>query len=49
MPQDDTRILDAFVRDARFETGIPLVDAQHQQLVKALNSLGLPLAAPAST
>ena len=32
--------MDAFVWDDRFETGIPVVDAQHRQLVDATNQLG---------
>ncbi|MBS1143179.1 MAG: histidine kinase [Proteobacteria bacterium] len=32
--------MDAFIWDARFETGIPLVDAQHKHLVDAVNTLG---------
>jgi len=32
--------MDAFIWDVRFETGIPLVDAQHKQLVDAVNTLG---------
>ena len=32
--------MDAFVWDHRFETGIPLVDAQHRQLVESTNQLG---------
>jgi hemerythrin-like metal-binding protein len=32
--------MDAFVWDTRFETGIPLVDAQHKHLVEAVNMLG---------
>jgi hemerythrin-like metal-binding protein len=32
--------MDAFIWDARFETGIPLVDTQHKHLVEAVNGLG---------
>ncbi|MBL8428865.1 MAG: hemerythrin domain-containing protein [Dechloromonas sp.] len=32
--------MDAFIWDARFDTGIPLVDTQHKQLVEAVNGLG---------
>lgn len=32
--------MDAFVWDQRFETGIPIVDAQHRQLVESTNQLG---------
>ncbi|MBP6188840.1 MAG: hemerythrin domain-containing protein [Azonexus sp.] len=32
--------MDAFIWDARFDTGIPLVDTQHKQLVDAVNGLG---------
>jgi hemerythrin-like metal-binding protein len=37
--------MDAFIWDERFETGIALVDAQHQQLVEAINQLGSELLA----
>lgn len=32
--------MDAFIWDARFETGIAIVDTQHKQLVEAVNILG---------
>ena len=32
--------MDAFIWDTRFDTGIALVDAQHKQLVEAVNALG---------
>jgi two-component system NtrC family sensor kinase len=40
MTQEPAQKMDAFIWDSRFETGIPLVDAQHKQLVEIINTLG---------
>ena len=40
MPTSDVQKMNAFIWDSRFETGIPLVDAQHKQLVDVINTLG---------
>jgi two-component system NtrC family sensor kinase len=40
MLKNDDQKMDAFIWDSRFDTGIPLVDAQHKQLVEVINTLG---------
>jgi hemerythrin-like metal-binding protein len=40
MPQVEAKNRDAFIWDSRFETGIPIVDAQHKHLVEVVNTLG---------